>query len=68
VIDTDKAEEDDFNQEGEGKDSVSGSFLEGGEDLGSIVSVGREEVSVDCKLVPIMQEESSITDSVGPIS
>jgi hypothetical protein len=43
-------------------------FLEGGEDLDSVVSVGREEVSVDCELVPIMREESSITDSVSPIS
>jgi hypothetical protein len=66
-IDTNEAEEDDFNEEEEGNDSVSGGFLEVGEDLDSIVSVGREEVSIDCKLVPIMQEESSITNSVSPI-
>jgi len=67
-IDADEAEGDDFDKEEEGEDSVSGSFLEGGEDLDSVVSVGREEVSVECKLVPIMWEESSITDSVSPIS
>jgi hypothetical protein len=67
-IDADEAEGGDFNKEEEGEDSVSGGFLEGGEDLDSIVSVGREEVGVDCKLIPIMQEESSITDSVSPIS
>jgi len=43
-----------FDEEEEGKDSVSGGFLDGGEDFDSIVSVGREEVSIDCELVPIM--------------
>ena len=53
-IDADKEEGDDFNEEEEGEDSASGSFLEEGEDLDSVVSVGREEVGVDCKLIPIM--------------
>ena len=64
--DANEAEGDDFNKEEEGEDSASGDFLEVGEDLDSIVSVGREEVSVDCEVVPIMREES-ITDSVSPI-
>jgi hypothetical protein len=67
-IDADEAEEDDFDEEEEGEDSASGGFLEGGEDLDSVVSVGREEVGADCELIPIMREESSITDSVSPIS
>ena len=66
--DADEAEGDDFDEEEEAEDSASDVFLEGGEDLDSVVSVGREEVSVDCELVPIMREESSITDSVSPIS
>ena len=64
-IDADEAERDDFDKEEEGEDSASGGFLEGGKDLDSVVSVGREE---DCELVPIMREESSITDSVSRIS
>jgi hypothetical protein len=65
---SDEAEGDDFDEEEEAEDSASDVFLEGGEDLDSVVSVGREEVSVDCELVPTMREESSITDSVSPIS
>ena len=64
-IDADEAERDDFDKEEEGEDSASGGFLEGGKDLDSVVSVGREE---DCELVPIMREELSITDSVSRIS
>ena len=66
--DADEAEGDDFDEEEEGEDSVSGGFLEGGEDLDSVVRVGREEVSVDCELVPVMRDELLITDSVSPIS
>ena len=62
-IDTNEAEGGDFNEEEEGEDSASGSFLEEGEDLDSIVSVEREGVGIDCKL----QEESSITNSMRPI-
>ena len=54
--------------EGDDFDSASGGFLEGGEDLDSIVRVGREKVSVDCELVPVMRDELLITDSVSPIS
>jgi len=60
-VDANKAEGDDFDEEEEGEDSASGSFLDGGEDFESIVSVGREEVNIDCELIPIMREESSIT-------
>ena len=67
-VDANEAEGDDFDEEEEGEDSASGSFLDGGEDFESIVSVGREEVNIDCELIPIMREESSITDSVSPIS
>ena len=63
-IDADnEAEGDDLDEEEEGEDSASGVGLEGGEDLDSVVSAEREEVSVD---IPIMREES--TDSVRPIS
>ena len=64
-IDANKAEGDDFDEEEEGEDSASGGFLEGGEDLDSFVSVEREEVGIDCEFIPIMQEESSITDSMS---
>ena len=64
--DTNEAEGDDFDKEEEGEDSVSGDFLEVGEDLDTIVSVGREEIGIDCEVIPIMQEES-ITDSMSPI-
>ena len=67
-IDTNKAEGDNFDKEQEAKDPASGGFLEGGENLDIVVSVGREEVGVDCELVPIMQEETSITESVSSIS
>ena len=60
--DANEADGDDFDEE-EGKDSASGIFLEGEEDLDSVVSVEMEEVSID---VPIMREES--TDSMRPVS
>ena len=50
-IDADEAEGNNFDEEEEGKDSVSGIGLEGGEDLDSVVSAEREEVGVD---IPIM--------------
>jgi hypothetical protein len=67
-INANEAEGDDFNEEQEAEDLASGGFLEGCENLDIAVSVGREEVSVDCELIPIMQEETSITDSVSSIS
>jgi len=67
-IDTDEAEGDDFDEEHEAEDPASGGFLEGGENPDTVVSVGREEVGVDCELVPIIQEETLITDSVSSIS
>ena len=44
------------------KTRPSGGFLEGGENPDTVVSVRREEVGVDCELVPIIQE---ITDGVS---
>jgi hypothetical protein len=67
-IDANEAEGDDFDEEHEAEDLASGGFLEGGENLDIVESVGREEVGVNCELVPIMQEETSITDSVSSIS